>query len=367
MENIRTIDVSFGDISKDYKIEIGRNITKRLTDVIKTTACQRLMIITDETVASYYLNSIREELSTLAVEQHSYIIVAGESSKTLDEASEIYSELARHAFSRSDLIIAFGGGVVGDLAGYVAATYKRGISFIQVPTTLLAQVDSSVGGKVAVNIPEGKNLVGAFYQPKYVLVDTSFLETLTDDQWLDGLGEIIKYGLIGDATLYTLLENHTLVTLKNIISEIIERCCEIKKNVVLVDEFDTGIRMTLNFGHTLGHAIEKYYGFGKYTHGQAVAMGMYLIMRQYELYLQLPPDMSLRIETILRQYDLFRLEMIQPYKAFCTDVFNDKKVFGNKINLIVVDKIGKATIYPLSISDSKVLLLMEDKKGEDNG
>lgn len=361
MNQIRLIEVNFGDEKKDYRIEIGENIGGRLVQFVKESiVCEKIMVITDMTVKALYLKHFLVMLENLGVDVHYFVINPGESSKSLESANEIYSALAKESFSRSDLIIALGGGVVGDLAGYVAATYKRGIPFIQVPTTLLSQVDSSVGGKVAVNIKEGKNLVGAFYQPKYVLIDTKYLETLKDDQWLDGLGEIIKYAFIGEESLYEYLRKNNLESIKSEIANVIESCCMIKRNVVLEDEFDTGLRMTLNFGHTLGHAIEKYYGYGAYSHGQAVAMGMFLIMRQYEHYESLAFSLSKSIMELLNQYGLYKEEIIEEYSQYCLDIVNDKKVINGQINIIVVDKIGKARSYPLSIQQAKEFLMKEE-------
>jgi 3-dehydroquinate synthase len=360
MNDIKRIEVKFNNPQKNYTIDIGEHIEERLISFLEgTSKGKRLLIITDETVASYYLQDLEDSLNNLDVDLHTYIIKPGEESKSLGVASDIYATLASKAFSRSDLIIAFGGGVVGDLAGYVAATYKRGIPFIQVPTTLLSQVDSSVGGKVAVNIKEGKNLVGAFYQPQYVLIDKRYLETLADSQWQDGLGEIIKYAFIGSLPLYKLLREKSLKSIKGVIGEVIAACCQIKRDVVVEDEFDTGLRMILNFGHTLGHAIEKHYGYGRYTHGQAVAMGMYLIMRQYEAFEKKEADLTDQIKEMLEGYDLYKEAICKDYPAYCLDILNDKKIMDNKINIIVVDKVGKAKTYPLTFSQAKRLLTLE--------
>ena len=357
MKKINQVTVNFGDVNKDYKIDIGYKISDQLISFIESqTKAKKIMIVTDETVASFYMESFLQLFSNSMYEVYTHVFKPGEVSKSLETASHLYSQLAQAAFSRTDLIIAFGGGVVGDLAGYVAATYKRGLDFIQVPTTLLSQVDSSVGGKVAVNIAEGKNLVGAFYQPKYVLVDSSYLQTLKEDQWKDGLGEIIKYGFIGSESLLNDIENHSFETFKDSIETIIAECCTIKRDVVLEDEFDTGKRMTLNFGHTLGHAIEKYYGFGTYSHGQAIAVGMYLMMRQYERALSKDTFVSKRIEKVLRQYNMFKEEIISDYTAYYKEIINDKKIMSGKINMIVVDKIGQAKSYPLSLEEAKEFL-----------
>lgn len=361
MKEIKTINVTFADSRKNYSIDIGHSIMARMKDFLRShLTCEKLLIVSDETVAGYYLDAFVKSLKDLNVEIATFIIKPGEQSKSLESANKIYSVLASKSFSRSDAIVALGGGVVGDLTGYVAATYKRGIPFIQVPTTLLSQVDSSVGGKVAVNIAEGKNLIGAFYQPKYVMIDINFLDTLEKDQWLDGLGEIIKYAFIGSKPLFEVLTHNTLDSLKSNITDVIATCCDIKRAVVVKDEFDTGLRMTLNFGHTLGHAIEKHFGYGTFSHGQAVAMGMYLMMRQYEIYSGIDKVISLQIKSILEQYELFNDPMLKAYFDYCTDVFNDKKVMCKKINIIVVDKVGISRTYPLDFEQAKALLMIEE-------
>lgn len=361
MKAIKTIKVTFDDSRKNYSIDIGHSIMAQMKAFLTShLICEKLLIVSDETVAGYYLNNFVEALSDLNIEISTFIIKPGEKSKSLESANKIYSLLASRSFSRSDAILALGGGVVGDLTGYVAATYKRGIPFIQVPTTLLSQVDSSVGGKVAVNIAEGKNLIGAFYQPKYVMIDINFLETLEKDQWLDGLGEIIKYAFIGSESLFQILANNNLNSLKSNIVDVIATCCDIKRDVVIRDEFDTGLRMTLNFGHTLGHAIEKHFGYGTFSHGQAVAMGMYLIMRQYEIYSHIDKVISVQIKSMLEQYDLFNDQMLKAYFDYCVDVFNDKKVMNKKINIVVVDKVGFSRTYPLYFEQAKQLLMIEE-------
>lgn len=358
MKNINQVVVDFGDVHKNYHIHIGHNILEQLILFIDNQInAKKIMVVTDETVESFYMENFLQLFANSKYELYTHVFKSGEESKSLKTASQLYSQLAQATFSRTDLVIAFGGGVVGDLAGYVAATYKRGLDFIQVPTTLLSQVDSSVGGKVAVNIAEGKNLVGAFYQPKYVLIDTNYLHTLKEDQWKDGLGEIIKYGFIGSESLLNKIENHNFKSFKDDIERIITECCTIKRDVILEDEFDMGKRMTLNFGHTLGHAIEKYYGFGTYSHGQAIAVGMYLMMRQYERVLSKEASISIRLKKVLEQYNMFRDDIVSDYTAYYKEIINDKKIMGGQINIIVVDKIGGAKSYPLSLEDAENFLI----------
>ena len=205
--------------------------------------------------------------------------------KCLKSLETLYAFLCEHHLTRKDAIVALGGGVIGDLAGLAAATYLRGVHFVQLPTTLLAQVDSSVGGKVAVDLPQGKNLVGAFYQPELVLVDPDSLRTLTDDFWRDGLGEVVKYGCIGDEALFRLLEENAgggRTALMGVIGEILTHCIQYKANIVAQDEHDTGLRMTLNFGHTIAHAVETCQHYTGMRHGEAVALGMRVITAMTE-------------------------------------------------------------------------------------
>lgn len=249
-------------------------------------------------------------------------------------------------FSRSDLIIALGGGVIGDLAGFAAASFLRGIKFIQIPTSLLAQVDSSVGGKVAVDLPEGKNLVGAFYQPALVLIDPLVLNTLPERYINDGMGEVIKYGCIWDADLFKNLEAHTsFEDLKKDLTEVIYRCVDIKRIVVEHDQFDTGERMLLNFGHTLAHTIEQHYHYTRESHGEAVAIGMYQITKIAE---EMGLTKSGEAEHIRKVLDIYGL----PHKCdlMLHDLIGaialDKKNLGGKLNVVLLKEIGKSYTYP---------------------
>ena len=252
--------------------------------------------------------------------------------------------------TRGDLIIALGGGVVGDLTGFAASTLLRGIPYIQIPTTLLAQVDSSVGGKTAINLSFGKNLVGTFYQPKAVIIDTDCLDTLPNSIFSDGMAEIIKYGAISDSALFERLERLNIDTVSDEIGEIIHTCCAIKSRIVEEDEHDTGMRMILNFGHTFGHAIEKYYNFDKYSHGMGVAAGMVMASEWGERRGITPSGTADRIRKILTQYQL-PTDVELPVDAFLSAAAVDKKGDGNSINLITLKNIGKAEIRKISKSD----------------
>ena len=249
------------------------------------------------------------------------------------------------------MIIAFGGGVVGDVAGFAASTYLRGIPYIQVPTTLLSQVDSSIGGKVAVNLNVGKNLVGSFYQPRLVLIDTKVLDTLPDRYIKDGMAEVIKYACIEDEEFFDFLNNLDVSNLSSNIEDIVYKCCNVKKLYVEEDEKDTDIRMKLNFGHTIGHAIEKYFDYKKYTHGEAVAMGMYNITVNSEESGYTKEGTSEKIKGILIRFGLEYSLPEMDREILEQTIKNDKKNLSNKLNLIYLKKIGEANIVSKFIID----------------
>ena len=251
--------------------------------------------------------------------------------------------------SRTDLIVALGGGVVGDLAGFVAATYLRGIKFVQIPTSILAQVDSSVGGKVAVDLPEGKNLVGAFYQPQMVLIDPDVLDTLPERYVIDGMGEVIKYGCIKNAALFDELEScGSYEKLKERMTEVIAACVDIKRVVVENDEFDFGERILLNFGHTLAHAIEQYYHYERESHGEAVAIGMYQITRIAEEKGLTKEGSAERIRKVLESYGL-PVEANIPMCELTDAMKLDKKNLNNQLKVVLLREIGDSYVYPTDV------------------
>ena len=338
---MRELHVNLGENS--YDILFGSNLLKNLPEYIKRVyKGKKLFIITDSNVEKYY----REQMENVLKDYDFtfYILEAGEKSKTLENVAKIYKAMINSAVSRDDLVVAFGGGVTGDIAGFAAATYMRGVPFIQVPTTLLSQVDSSVGGKVGVDLEEGKNLVGAFNQPKIVLIDTAVLKTLTDRYFFDGLAEVVKYGCIYDEKLFLLLEG-----LKNReevmehIEDILYRSCDIKREVVEEDEKEHGLRMILNFGHTVGHGLEQYYNYEKYTHGEAVALGMTEILETGEREGITENGCLERTKRLLMQFNLpvedkyNREDVIQIMKR-------DKKNKKGEVNFVMIEKIGKYKI-----------------------
>ena len=308
-------------------------------------------VISDDTVASLYLETVKTSLSAAGYTVVSYIFPHGEDSKSAENLFHIYNFLIEEQVTRSDFIVALGGGVVGDLAGYAAATYLRGIRFMQIPTTFLAAVDSSVGGKTAINIPAGKNLIGAFWQPSLVVCDTETFRTLPPVTFADGVAETVKYGMISSAPLFERLEQGNLDAE---IDEIVAHCVSIKRDVVEQDEHDNGLRMILNYGHTLGHAIEKVTEHSV-THGQGVAMGMLLIARLGEKLGYHSADLTRRLEACLKLYNL-----PTQYGGSVADlgeaVLRDKKRAGSSIRLIFVKEIGSAEIVPLDVEQFLHLL-----------
>lgn len=336
--------------SKTYKIKIALGLLRQCgTLCAEIVQGKKLLLLTDSTVAVLYAGGVKSDLERSGFTVYPYVVPAGEDSKSAENLLKIVSYLAENHFTRADAVVALGGGVIGDLGGFCAATYLRGIGFIQVPTTLLACVDSSVGGKTAVNLPEGKNLFGAFYQPDLVICDPDTLRTLTPAIYADGMAEVIKYGMIWDAELFSLLERKALKD-----AAIIQRCVAIKSEIVEKDEKDKGLRQILNFGHTIGHAIEKTSGFA-ISHGSAVAIGMAILTRALSAMGQLPPQASVRLQSLLVASELpvhcdFGADTL--YNA----ALSDKKRFSDTINLITVTDIGKSTICRIPVEELKTYI-----------
>ncbi|NLB82469.1 MAG: 3-dehydroquinate synthase [Clostridiaceae bacterium] len=327
---MRTLKVNLGE--KSYNILIEKGIIKQVGQYVKAN---KTVVITDNNVNHYYGEQV---ISTIDGNVKKLVLPAGEETKSLDSLKYVYNFLLDFKITRDDLIIALGGGVIGDLSGFAAATVLRGVRYIQIPTSLLAQVDSSIGGKVAVNSDYGKNLIGAFYQPKLVLIDPDCLATLDKRFFSDGMAEVIKYGCIYDKDLFDIVEAGCI---DEKIDEIIERCCNIKRQVVEKDEFDTGERMLLNFGHTIGHAVENHYNYQKYSHGEAVAIGMYNICVLGEKMGITAPGTADRVKQVLIKYNLpFRLDI--GMEKLSDAIALDKKSQGENINLILLKDIGSA-------------------------
>ena len=330
---------------REYDIKIEKGILDSAGELIAEVHKKcKVAVITDSIVGSLYGDRLLTSLKNSGFEPFMVTVPAGESSMSMEMLEFLYGELLKNGLTRTDLIVALGGGVVGDLTGFCAATLLRGIPFVQIPTTLLAQVDSSVGGKVAVNLPHGKNLVGAFYQPKMVIIDTLCLETLTDRNFSDGMAEVIKYGIILDEELFCRLEGApSRADMMEIIDDVVFRCCDLKRIVVEDDETDIGGRMILNFGHTFGHAIEKKYNFTDYTHGEAVAAGMVMAAELGEKWGITLDNSSERIRNLIRKFNL--PEDVEIDKQSLADaVAVDKKGKGRMVALIIPEKIGKVII-----------------------
>lgn len=332
-------------LQNSYDIIIEKNILKRIDIEIKEIfSGEKIFILTDENVDKYYGEKVYSILEKAGYNVKKMVVEAGEKSKSFSSLQNIYNELLDFKFTRTDLIITLGGGVIGDLGGFVASTFLRGVAFIQVPTSLLAQVDSSVGGKVGVDLERGKNLVGSFYQPKRVIIDPMVLESLEDRFFYDGMAEVIKYGCIKDKELFfNLLSYKNKSEVMKNIEYIIYTCCKIKKEVVENDEKDTGERMILNFGHTIGHGIEQYYNYEKYTHGEGVAIGMYEITRLGEKLGETEEKSADIIREILIKYKLpYKLDV--EMEELKESISLDKKNLGKKLNLIFISEIGKSKI-----------------------
>lgn len=343
-----TVEIPVNETSYTLKIE-KQLLNKAGKEIAQIFNGSKIMVVTDETVHGYYGETVLNQLKAVGYDVQCIVLPPGEQTKTFSSMPDIYSQLIESGLTRSDLIIALGGGVVGDITGFAAATYLRGISFVQIPTTLLAQVDSSVGGKVGVDLPEGKNLVGAFYHPALVMIDPLVLATLTDESFADGMAEVIKYGCIKDQSFFThLAECSSRSEVMEQIEWVIETCCTIKKEVVQADEKDTSERMLLNFGHTLGHAIEAYYNYEMYSHGQGVAIGMVELSKIAEEKSLTKSGTTEKIISILEKYHL-PTQLVEPkdYTEILSYIKKDKKNFEGSLNVIILDKIGKAQKYKI--------------------
>lgn len=347
------LTVKFPSQEVRYELKIEKGLLNHVSHEVKNVFTgAKIAIVTDETVYALYAKSIIKDLEAADYKVQCIVLPPGEQTKTFDSLPHIYSALADFGLTRSDLIIALGGGVIGDITGFAASSYLRGISFIQIPTTLLAQVDSSVGGKVGIDLPEGKNLVGAFYHPLLVLIDPLVLETLTDSAFADGMAEIIKYGCIKDLNLFHhLMDLSSRKEVMQHINWIIETCCTIKQVIVQADEKDLGERMVLNFGHTLGHAIEAYYQYETYTHGQGVAIGMVAISRIAEAKQLIKVGTTEQLMVLLQQHQLpTDLEDPGAYPKLLPYIKKDKKNIDGSLTVIVLTDIGHATMHQTTLS-----------------
>jgi 3-dehydroquinate synthase len=332
--------------SRSYPIYIGSGLLQQ-ADLLKNhIKSKQVMVVTNTNIAPLYLDTVLNNLAGYSVEQT--ILPDGEQYKNLEHLNHIFDKLLAAKFSRNATLIALGGGVIGDMGGFAAACYQRGIPFLQIPTTLLAQVDSSVGGKTGVNHPLGKNMLGAFYQPQCVIADADVLDTLNDRELSAGLAEVIKYGLIRDLSFFEWLEQNITLLLgrdKNALAYAIEQSCANKAAIVAEDETETGIRATLNLGHTFGHAIETGTGYGTYLHGEAVAIGTCQAadLSRRKGYLD-----TTEVDRIIALFEKAKLPVTPPAQLesgrFLELMAVDKKNVDGKIRLILLNKIGQATL-----------------------
>lgn len=341
-----TIRVNAG---KGYDILVGRGILGRSGELISQVSTnQKAVVVTDSNVEPLYGAGVVKSLEACGIRASLFTFPAGETSKNHHTLIDLYGFLAAQDMTRSDLIIAVGGGVTGDIAGFAAATYLRGLDFIQIPTTLLAQIDSSIGGKTGVDLKEGKNLVGAFWQPKLVLCDPDTLSTLEPRVFSDGMAECIKHACILDRKLFNDLE--ACGHIDSILDEMICSNIKIKAGVVERDEREKGERMLLNFGHTLGHAIEKIFQYETYSHGEAVAIGMVLMTRQAEKNGLTKPGNAERIALLLKKYGLPDC-CPKSLDDITGAAINDKKRSGDKIRIVLLEEIGKSFVHTLPVSE----------------
>lgn len=316
-----------------YTIEIQKNGLSELGQKIASFYQGKdIFVVSDETVYHLYQEKLHQALDQYQV--HTVIVKPGEPSKSFETYQRVIASLIAKGIKRNHLLIAFGGGVVGDLAGFVAATLYRGINYMQVPTTLLAQVDSSIGGKVGIDLTEGKNLVGSFYNPKYVLIDPELLKTLEKLEYANGIAEMIKCGLIGDPKLYQALKQQKLVDVEEI-----QQAIEVKRKVVLIDPFDQKERMFLNFGHTYGHAIEKAHGYQTYKHGQAISYGMLIALEKGIEWNETPKYLYEEVKDLLIQYGLIHQPLLnaKDYEAYLK---TDKKQISTGLKFVIINDIG---------------------------
>ena len=346
---MKTITVS---ASRTYDIRIGHGLLTTLGEAVRGLGkVEKVFLVSDTQVYPVYGGAAEASLKAAGYSVSSFVFPAGEESKNGETFLKLLNALAQAGLSRSDLLVALGGGVVGDLAGFSAACYLRGIRFVQIPTTLLAAVDSSVGGKTAIDLPAGKNLAGAFYQPSLVLCDLDALDTLPEDIFRDGCAEVIKYGVLYDPELFSQLEISGL----NFDREaVIARCVALKRDVVMEDEKDTGSRMKLNLGHTFGHAVEAHSRF-TLSHGKSVAIGLAIIARASASMGICSEADAARIVSVLKAFGL-PVQTQYTAEALLRYLLSDKKRSGGTVNLILPEAIGRCIVSPTPVSQLQSIL-----------
>ena len=339
-DKTKILNVELGD--KSYPIYIGIDLLSMKSLFVDQIQGRQVMIVTNKTIAPLYLDKLTSILDGFNVQ--SVILPDGEEFKTLETLNKVFDALLEAKFDRTSTLIALGGGVIGDITGFAAASYQRGVGFIQVPTTLLSQVDSSVGGKTGINHELGKNMIGAFYQPKAVIIDVNTLDSLSNQEFSAGMAEVIKYGLLGNADFLSMLEANIesiMARKKDLIIEVIFNCCQDKARIVELDEFEKGKRALLNLGHTFGHGIENAFGYGNYLHGEAVSIGMVMAAKLSKDEGNLSHEETLRVESILSKADLpISINKTIDSETLITAMSLDKKSIDGKIRLVLLKSLG---------------------------
>ena len=362
---MRALNVNLAD--RSYTIHIGAGLLDKIPDYVRDAGLAgRLALMTDSNVLPLYGNKVREMLSKAGVTVVPCEIVPGEASKTIGIATELYRSFLLRDIDRTSGVVALGGGVVGDLTGFVAATYMRGIPYVQVPTTLVAQVDSSVGGKVGVNLPEAKNVVGSFYQPRMVISDVSTLRTLPEREFRAGLAEVVKYAITADADLLGMLESRREAILARdhgILEQVVGRCCRIKAGIVEQDETERGVRVVLNYGHTIGHAIEAASAYGRFLHGEAIAIGMDGAARIGAQLGVTAEGFVPRQAGLLDSYGLPTRWSELPVPKVISAMAMDKKRTGGVIRFVLPCEPGRVTVRDGVDEDVVTRVLEQLKKG----
>lgn len=337
-------------IKKESLLEVGRWVAQLWQQ-------QKVVLVTDDNVEPLYGREVASQLRSEGFEVFTFTFPAGEASKNLSTVEKLWEFCAQHGLTRSDGVIALGGGVVGDLAAFAASTYMRGIHFLQIPTSLTAQVDSSIGGKTGINSNYAKNMIGTFAQPDGVLIDPEVLKTLEKRDFREGIGEIVKCGLIADKQLWARLnEIQNADELLQEAAYFIRAACEVKRKLVVEDEFDQGTRLYLNFGHTIGHAVEAYAGYGQVMHGEAVAIGMVQISKVAERKGLMPEGLTAQIKAVLQKFQLPQTYEPWDEAALFEILSHDKKARGKMIKIVLVPEIGQAQIHEISLQEMKEYL-----------
>jgi len=360
---VQTVHVALGE--RSYDIQIGSGILAQAAELLDADQeDSHAVIITDANVDELYAEPVADSLVQRGCQVSIMVVEAGEHSKSSDTAADLWEKMLDEGTDRKSVVLAVGGGVVGDLAGFVAATYGRGLAFLQVPTTLLAQVDSSVGGKVGINLPGGKNMVGAFWQPRGVVIDVDALATLPDREYAAGLAEVVKYGVIQDAEFFAYLENNIdAINARNadVLTHIVQRCCRLKADVVEQDEREeTGLRSILNYGHTFCHAFEAATGYDQLLHGEGVAIGMLCASRLAERLGRVDAALTKRQHDLLSAFDLPTAVPAVDHDELIELMYRDKKVTHGRLRFVLPSRLGHVELVG-DVSNDDIRAALDDE------